>query len=107
MGFTDRTMKPNQTLHARIKTLEHDLQHTYNELDALERNCDHIWGDTETDHVEHKGYTLPADGAGSDFRPSRDVAPRQERRWKRTCTECGKVEHTTKTKERVTKIPEF
>ena len=101
-------MRPNQTLRSRIRTLEHDLQHARNELDALERNCDHAWGDTKPDHVEHKGYTVPADGVGtSDYRPSCYVEPTTDYRWKRTCTECDKVEHTTKTKQHITQTPEF
>lgn len=100
-------MKPNETLRSRIKSLEDDLQHARNELAALERNCDHPWEDTETAHVDHKGYTIPADGAGSDFRPACHVPPRQECRWKRTCPECGKVEYTTVTKKHVTQTPEF
>lgn len=76
----------------------------------FERTCQHVWGETTPDHIRHDARTIPGDPEGTmgvDWRGPTHVPARTEYRWKRVCRKCGKTEHTTRTKDKVEKIPEF
>ena len=78
-------------------------------LEAV-RNCRHNWTKPEADHIRHEGYLIPGDPpgvGGSDHRCDFYVDAKTERRWKRTCTVCGEVEHTSRVTEQVTELPNF
>ena len=79
-------------------------------LSRIVTNCNHRWSEPVADHIYHKGYRIDGDPVGTmgvDWRGPVDVSPRTEKRWKRVCSECGKVEHTSNTNKRVTESPRF
>jgi hypothetical protein len=71
------------------------------QLASIEATCGHRWGESEPDHIQKSGYTVPADPpgfGGVDRRVSSVYVPGSVNpRWKRTCQNCGKVEHTIHT----------
>lgn len=76
----------------------------------MERKCAHDFGPTEYDPVHHEGYHDPGDPPGTmgvDRRLPFDVPPRTDKRWRRECRICGKIEYTTKTDKHVTETPRF
>jgi hypothetical protein len=80
------------------------------QLEAARRDCRHTWGAVIYDPIVTPAYTIAGDPPGTmgvDWQGPCYV-PRQERaRWKRECSECGFVEYTFDTKDKVDKIPVF
>jgi hypothetical protein len=93
-----------------IKRLEDELKQKKASLLRAEQSCQHDWTSVVADHIYREGYTIPGDAPGTmgiDWRGPCYVPSSTEERWKRTCTKCGKVEHTTRTQEKVTHTPTF
>ena len=92
----------------RLATDIHDLENAERslaekrlELDALRRKCTHSWSKPERKTEYHKPYTIPGDPVGTmgvDRRPDCHVEAKTDVWWKRTCSQCGKVEKTTNTR---------
>jgi hypothetical protein len=79
-------------------------------LRELERDCKHSWGETEPADIYHPAYHFPGDSPGTmgvDRQLPMDVPARTEKRWRRVCKKCGRIEHTLATKDHVTKEPIF
>jgi hypothetical protein len=94
-------------LRESIKTEEEQLRLDKERLASIERRCRHEWSPVTADHVHHKAYTTPGDPPGTmgvDWRGPCHVDAKTEYRWKRTCSRCGKVEHTSRTEDRVEKV---
>jgi hypothetical protein len=79
-------------------------------LKALRRDCRHKWSAVVYDPIVTPAYTDPGDPPGTmgvDFRGPCYVPKHERARWKRVCSECGDVEYTFDTQDRVEKIPVF
>ena len=97
-------------IEQKIKDLNIGLIRAKNALIALDDSCKHKWGETVSADIRHDAYTIPGDPKGTmgiDRRLSTYVSAKTDKRWKRACEKCGKVEHTTRTSDQVTKIPKF
>lgn len=80
------------------------------QLEAQRRVCQHKWGAVVYDPIVTQAYTLPGDPPGTmgvDRQLPCYVPRREEARWKRECSECGEVEYTFNTQDKVEKIPVF
>jgi len=94
----------------KLLRLQEEMKEAEQALNYTVSRCNHRWGDTFPDHIYHEGYTIPGDAPGTmgvDWRGPCYVNSSTEYRWKRQCTICGKVETTTRTTDRVEKIPTF
>lgn len=79
-------------------------------LELAERSCQHKWGDPERADIYEAGYEIPGDPPGTmgvDWRGPTYVPTKTTKRWKRTCTTCGKVEFTTNTTVAEVHSPKF
>lgn len=94
----------------QLERLEAQVEEKKRKIRATEDDCIHRWSPTQPAHIYHKAYTIPGDPPGTmgiDWRGPCHVPARTEKRWKRTCNSCGKVEFTTNTKDTVVSEPEF
>ena len=94
------TNKRAGDLRERIIQLELEISQDKEELAEIESRCSHSWGSTTYAPIEHKAYTIPGDKPGTmgvDFRPSMYVPASTQKRWKRVCNHCGKIEYTERT----------
>lgn len=94
----------------KITKLNRELDDARGQLARLDRSCNHQWGEPEADHIHHEGYTTPGDPPGTmgvDWRGPTHVPARTEKRWKRTCQKCGKVECTTRIAKKTIEGPQF
>ena len=97
-------------LEAKIEHAECDLANKREELRRAEKKCSHAWGPVVADHIRTPSYVIPGDPEGTmgvDRRFDTYVSATVKEQWKRTCKLCGKVEHTTKTRQTVTEEPRF
>lgn len=88
-----------QKLVDDINKKKRELELAESALAKADRNCGHVWGDAVAAHIRHEGYTIPGDPPGTmgvDHRGPTYVSPRTEKRWKRVCQKCGKVEYTSR-----------
>jgi hypothetical protein len=80
------------------------------QLEAFRRDCRHKWGSVVYDPIVTQAYTIPGDPPGTmgvDWRGPCHVPRSEKARWKRECSECGDVEYTFDTKDKVERIPVF
>lgn len=93
----------------RIEQLTAELGQLRDEVAREERQCRHArWSDTEYDPIIEPNMVFDGyKGVGSDpqMRMKRS-GDKTTPRWKRTCLDCGKVEHTEKRKTTAT-APDF
>ena len=104
------TLDETAKLRKEIETSAQNLENKKKRLLQIERECRHSWGEVTPDHIYHKAYTIPGDPPGTmgvDWRGPCYVPAETEKRWKRVCKICGKVEYTKHTKDKVEKIPVF
>jgi hypothetical protein len=99
----------SRNLRTRQARARDDAQSLQEQIDRMERTCQHCWSAPEYKPVRHDAYTIPADkGGGVDRRPECHVPARTDERWIRICSKCGKKEETDKQKTaRVVKEPDF
>lgn len=93
-----------------VADLQAQLASQNKALEAMERACTHSWSDPMSDHIYTPSWTIPGDPPGTcgiDWRGPVYVPAETKYRWKRICSKCGKIEHTTRTMEQVTKTPAF
>ena len=98
-------MKEIETLRIQIGQTEIELNRLRSQVKQIENNCPHnkssnFWTVTYTPE-HHEGYTIPADGKGSDWRPSCEVPAETIDKWRRKCTLCGKIEITDQAEEQI------
>ncbi|MBI2045060.1 hypothetical protein HYT23_03305 [Candidatus Pacearchaeota archaeon] len=93
-------------LRDMVDELRNQLADAENSLEGYVDRCPHNFN-VSYDPIHHEGYTMPADGAGSDYRPSFYVSPRTEERWKRECSRCGLLEYTTQVEQEVHRKPKW
>jgi len=97
-------------LRVKIMNTADELDSLKRQLDAVERNCNHQWGEPVYDPIITKGYQVEGDPEGTmgvDRRLPHYVSGTETPQWTRTCLECFKIETTQKTQETVTKAPRF
>jgi len=99
-----------RSARARLERAEMELRNAQNAVSSMEARCPHEWGDAVYDPVHHKGYRVEGDPPGTmgvDRMLPFHVPPRTDRRWRRECRVCGKVEYTARTDEHVSETPRF
>jgi hypothetical protein len=99
-----------QKLNTEIEQLNQNLREKEYLLNAIDKKCSHMWGETIPDHIEHKAHTIPGDPPGTmgvDWRGPINVPAKTEERWKRICKICGKIEYSKETTEQVIHAPKF
>lgn len=97
-------------LDARIVDLQQLLDDAVKERNKIEKDCNHVWGDTKYVPIRHEGYHSPGDPEGTmgvDRQLPFDVPARTEHWWERVCDKCGKLERTDRTSDQVKKVPKF
>lgn len=96
-----------ERLENQIMRQQQEQQLLVAKLAALDAACGHVWTEPVFDPIYHPGYTIAGDAPGTmgvDYRGPMSVGSRTENRWKRTCSRCGKTEHTTNARsEQITK----
>jgi hypothetical protein len=71
-------------LRQHLADLKRLVETTEKTIAAVEKRCEpHRWTETDYEPIHQSGYRIPGD-------PPLDVPARTEKRWKRTCTACGK-----------------
>ncbi len=91
-----------------LATCKQSVDDLKRQLTIRENQCPHRFGETTADNIYHKAYTIPGDKPGTmgvDFRGSTHVPSTIDKRWKRVCALCDKVEHTSETE--ATHKPKF
>lgn len=94
-----------QELRDKVIDLKKSLAAAENTLQVAEGKCPHQWTAIQPDHIYHESYTIPGDPpgvGGVDHQFPCHVPASTEKRWKRTCTVCGRVEHTNRTAQKIT-----
>lgn len=94
----------------RLQKAKDELKLAEKAVAELESKCQHKWGETEYTPRIEKGYTDPGDPLGTmgiDWRGPMYISGKTYDIWTRTCMECGKVEKTTNTVEKVERLPKF
>ena len=83
----------------QIEELKATLRAKENALAQKQRACSHNWTVVRDDINEPSRYIEgdPPGMYGVDNRPGFYTSGRHVKRWKRTCSVCGKSEHTTDT----------
>lgn len=79
------------------KKIKFDLARVNNEINAMERNCDHEWTDAMpfTDFVTEVVDSIDKGVRhGVDFVPDREVRKKPVPSWLRVCKICGKEQKT-------------
>lgn len=79
-------------------------------LERIRKACQHVFGPTVADHIYHKGYHIAGDAPGTmgvDRQLSMDVPARTEKRWKRVCELCAKIEYTQRVVKNVSETPQW
>lgn len=102
----DKTKK----LRDRIAELQFEMKIAENNLDHIVQNCNHAFDKTIYDPIHTPAYTIPGDMPGTmgvDFRGPCYVEAKTEKRWRRECTRCGKIEYTTNVKQNITEEPNW
>ena len=97
-------------LREEITELERRLKAKQEALVYAERNCTHLWGAAIPDDIVYPGFMDQGDPEGTmgiDRRLPLYVPERVTKRWRRVCSHCGKVEHTTAISKQVTETPRF
>ena len=105
-------MANRREIEHKIKRLEDELAVAKRELVRADRECNHDWSEPVADHIYKESYTIQGDKPGTmgvDWRGPVHVPASTTHRWKRTCKNCGKKEHTTRTstKTTTTETPQF
>jgi hypothetical protein len=95
-------VEPNtQAARQALEATERLLKAAKQRVQQIERDCDHNW-DVKDKAVYYPAYTIPGDAPGTmgvDWRGPCDVPSKTVPQWERTCSKCGKVEHTKRTKK--------
>lgn len=99
---------------ARVERLGRELDAAKGRLAHIERKCPHQWSAVQYTPDVREAYRtqniqghFTVDRNGHIDAPIVDV-PRQETpKWSQTCGLCGRVDTTTHTNDRVTKVPNF
>lgn len=97
-------------LRADAKAAQAACDRAKSKLLEVIRNCQHRWGQVQPDHIYEEGYTIPGDPVGTmgvDWRGPVYVQPKQTKRWKRVCQNCGEEQFTTNVRSEVIEHPKF
>jgi len=105
---TGNSMKRREELEKRIEKAEREIRVCKEELYRIDRGCPHSWSGPFEAHIHHNSYVIPGDDPGAmgvDRRESCYVPAKIDKRWKRVCTVCGKIECTSKMTEKIESVP--
>lgn len=87
-----------EVLRTELKDLEIKEKILRQQIEDIERNCSHNWIDVREYHTSDLSSILNV----VSF-----PAQTPTTFWQRTCSSCGKVEKTSKYKEKVERMPDF
>ena len=99
-----------KNLRVEIARLEYNLEIANTKLKTLIRGCFHKWGPIINDDIVTEGYEDPGDPRGTcgiDRQLPCWIPEKRIKRWKRTCTLCGKTETTDSCTRIVSETPNF
>jgi hypothetical protein len=97
-------------LEKEIEESKRKLKKAQNALADIDRYCQHEWGKTENADIYHEGYRIPGDPVGTmgvDRRFASSVPSRTEKRWKRVCKKCAKIDYTNNVHKNITETPRW
>lgn len=110
-------METNETPKQKRERLQRDIElaqqtidRAKGEIERLDRSCRHEWGEAIYCPIYHEAHTIPGDPPGTmgvDWRGPCHVPARTDKRWKRVCKLCGKVEFTTSVNRETVETPRF
>jgi hypothetical protein len=92
-------MSSREQLERSIEAKRRELEAAEQALRNADAACRHEFGTAENADIYHPPYTIPGDTPGTmgvDYRGPCHVPSKTEKRWRRTCKKCGKVEFTTR-----------
>ena len=99
-----------------ISLKEERLQQAKRSLQQADEQCNggrHNWSHAKRDDKYTASYTIAGDPPGTmgvDWRGPCHVPAKTEKRWRRACKDCGKIEHTSRVdsaKQQVIESPSF
>lgn len=97
-------------LLAEFEKAQKVLRDAEHSVEMMENRCRHDYTPPTYEPIHHEGYTFPGDPPGTmgvDWRGPVYVPSSTEKRWRRECKLCGKVEYTTRIKEEKTEVPDW
>ena len=97
-------------IRQRLKATEQNYRQAQQELNSLEAQCNHKYGEVVYDPIHHEAYTAPGDPPGTmgvDWRGPCYVPAQTIPRWKRECGLCGKVNYTEEIRKELTVHPNW
>ncbi|MBI4918712.1 hypothetical protein HY837_02190 [archaeon] len=97
-------------LRDKFERSKKEFDSTKEDLERVVNSCKHQFGKTIPDHIHYPAYTIPGDPPGTmgvDRRGPCYVDAKTEKRWKRICDVCGKVEYTSTVKQKIEELPEW
>jgi hypothetical protein len=111
-------MEPNGELRREIARLEEEaaaakrrLEAKKAELDRIERACHHDWGAAVEGHRVGResviDWARPPETHGVHIDYHTTTVEKRVPTWSRTCKRCGRTEITERTKDVVSKAPDF
>lgn len=103
-------MPTPEELRRKITELQKELRESELALDRSERSCTHDWSTPEYTPERREAYTIPGDPPGTmgvDWRGPCYVPAETIQKWTRRCRKCNKRETTTRTEDKITKVPKF
>jgi hypothetical protein len=106
----ENAIQKRARLEKEIEEFKRKLKKAQNALADIDRYCQHEWGEEENADIYHKGYRSPGDPVGTmgvDRRFACSVPSRTEKRWKRVCKKCNKIDYTKCTNETTVKTPRW
>lgn len=106
----ENAIKKRARLEKEIKEYAEKLKRANNALSDIDFYCKHKWGKTENADIYHEGYLIPGDPVGTmgvDRQLPCNIPSSTEKRWKRVCEKCGKVDYTKRVEEVKTEKPKW
>ena len=92
---------PVDQLLCELDTTSNYLHNLKSRLDAIQRTCQHKWGEVRYTPDVQEAYTIPGDAPGTmgiDWRGSTWVPRSEKKVWTRTCGICKLEQRTEHTK---------
>jgi hypothetical protein len=106
----ENPIQKRDRLEREIKEYTRKLKKAQNALADIDRYCQHEWGETENADIYHRGYRTQGDPVGTmgiDRQLPMSVPSSTEKRWKRVCKKCAKIDYTKNVNKNVTETPRW
>ena len=110
MNIEETPLQKRRKLDEEIAKLRQLLEYAVRDRDQIEKDCNHKWSEPKYVPIRHEAYTIPGDPPGTmgvDRQLPCHVPAKTEDWWERICENCGKLQRTDRTKDKIDKIPQF